>query len=227
MNNKIRNISFAILTAALAAFLLFSPAARADDLVLRLEPAITAGAGSTGNTFDVLLTNVDAAPAALGAFAFGIATSDTDISFTSADTSTTAPYVFAGDSFVDINGFTLYTSALPGQTLEASDLSNSGSGAIIGAGATVGLGRIMFDVAAGATPGGFAVTFEGFPTTSFADPNGNNLDFTSLAGTITITNSAAVPEPSIATLLICALALAALAILSQRGRAVGAANVTC
>ena len=66
----------------------------------------------------MLLTNTGASSVALGAFSYEITTSDTDISFTGADTSTTAPYVFAGDSFVDINGFPLYVNSLPSQTLK-------------------------------------------------------------------------------------------------------------
>jgi hypothetical protein len=217
MENKMRNLSLGIITAALLA-LLFSPAVRAD-LVFSLEPGISAGAGSTGNAFDVLLTNTGASSVALGGFSYGIITADTAISFTDADTSTTAPYVFAGDSFVVINGFTLFTNSLPSQTLEASDLSNSGVGAIIASGATVGVGDILFDVASGAAPGSFAVTFEPFPTTSLADPNGGNLDFTAAAGTITITGTVPVPEPATGSLLICAFAAAGFVSLIRRRRA--------
>ncbi len=153
-----------------------------------------------------------------GAFAYEITTADTDISFTGADTATTAPYVFAGDSFDDINGFTLYTNSLPSQTLQASDLSNSTVGAVIASGATVGVGDILFDVTSGATPGSFAVTFVPFPFTSLADPNGGNLDFTSAAGTIMITGTVPVPEPATGSLLICAFAAAGFVILIRRRR---------
>ena len=224
MHNKMRNLLLVITTATVTALLLLSPAVRADGFVFSLQPAITAGAGTTGNSFDVLLTNTGGAPVSLGAFAFGITTSDADITFTGADTSTTAPYVFAGDSFVDINGFTLYTNSLPGQTVEASDLSNSGLGAIIGAGATVGVGSILFDVASGATPGSFAVMFEDFPVTSLSDPSGNNIDFTSVPGTITITNSAPVPEPATGGLIIWVLAIGGFVIQIQRWRTGGAAS---
>ena len=126
----------------------------------------------------------------------------------SADTSTTAPYIYAGDSFVDINGFTLYTGSLGGQTLEASDLSNSGVDDNLGSGASVGVGRIFFDVAPGAATGPFAVNFVAYPFTSLANSNANNLDFTVDVGTITITNAAAVPEPAEGELVICGLAMA-------------------
>ena len=84
-----RNLSLGIITTALLA-LLFSPAVRAD-LVLSMQPVISAAPGSTGNAFDVLLTNTGASSVDLGAFAYEITTADTDISFTDADTSTTAP----------------------------------------------------------------------------------------------------------------------------------------
>ena len=204
-----------LVPAALAALLLFSAPAQAD-FIFSLEPGITAAAGSTGNFFDVLLTNTGGSAVTVGGFSFGITTADTDITFTNADTSTTAPYVFTGDSFDDMNGFTLYTNSLPGQTVEAADFSNSGSGESVGAGATVGVGRIMFDIANGATPGPFAVTFENSPTTSLSDNNGGNLDFTATPGTITITSGTTVPEPAQGGLMICALA--GFAILVQRRR---------
>lgn len=208
MRTRMRNIAIRfLLPAAAAALLLFPPALRADGLDLSIAPGTSASAGSTGNAFDVLLTNTGTSAVTLAGFSFGITTADTDITFTNADTSTGAPYVFAGDSFDDINGFTLYTNSLPGQTVEASDVSNSGAGESIAGGATVALASILFDVAPGATPGMFAVTFEDFPTTSFSDPNGTNLDFTAESGTITITsNTAPVPEPATGILIICALA---------------------
>lgn len=205
-NARINPAAF-ILSAALAALLLFAPASRADGLAVGIAPGTTASAGSTGNTFDVLLTNTGPSAINVAGFGFGIVTADADISFTDANTSTSAPYIFAGDSFDVINGFTLFTNSLPGQTVEASDLSNSGAGANIPVGATVALGNIVFDVASGATPGIFAVTFEDFPTTSFADSNGGNLDFTAADGSITITSGTPAPEPASSALLLCALAL--------------------
>jgi hypothetical protein len=211
MTTKTRiNPTGIFLPAALAALLLFAPALRADGLEVGIAPGVTASAGSMGNTFDVLLTNTGASAVTLGGFSFGIVTADTDITFTDATTSTSAPYVFAGDSFDDIFGFTLYTNSLPGQTVEASDVSNSGAGESIASGATVGLGSVVFDVASGATPGSFAVTFEDYPTTSLSDPSANNLDFISEDGTITITGVGAVPEPPTGELLICAVGSAIL-----------------
>ena len=69
------------------------------------------------------------------------------IVFTSSGMNTARPYLFAGDSFTQI------TLALPnndttagGQTIIASDLSDSVAGQLLLAGATLGLGRVFFDV---------------------------------------------------------------------------------
>ena len=224
MKNKMQNLMFGILILAALALLIFSPPASADGFQFSVEPGTSAGAGSTGNAFDVLVTNTSSSSLLLSGFSFGITTADSEISFTGATTSTVAPYAFAGDSFVDINGFTLFTNSLPGQTLEGSDLSNSGVGASIAAGETVGVGTIVFDVAAGATPGSFGVLFEDFPITSLSDSRGNNLDFTAQGGTITITNTAMVPEPTEGELMIFALAFAGFVILIRRGRTALRAN---
>jgi hypothetical protein len=205
-----------LFSAALAALLLFAPASRADGLQLSIASGVTATAGSTGNTFDVLLTNTGASALNVDSFAFSIVVADSDISFTDATTSTSDPYIYAGDSFVVINGFPLPVNSLPGQTLVASDLSNSGAGQVIGSGATFALGSIVFDVASGATPGVFAVNFDDGPITSFADPNANLLDFASISGTITVTPSTSpMPEPATSGLLLCALA--GLFLLHRRG----------
>ncbi|HLK22841.1 MAG TPA: hypothetical protein VKT81_28040 [Bryobacteraceae bacterium] len=216
MKNKMQYFRLGLLVPAFAALLISSTPLRAD-FIFSLDPVITAQAGSTGNVFDVLLKNLGASTVTVGSFSFGITTANTDITFTNADTSTTAPYIFAGDSFDDMNGFTLYTNSLPGQTVEAADASASLVGASVGAGVTVGVGRIMFDIANGATPGPFAVTFEASPTTGLSDTNGNGLDFTTTDGTITITPATnPVPEPAQATLLFCAFA--GIVLLSKRRR---------
>ena|ERR1035438_6375156 len=204
-----------LVPAALAAIALFSAPARAD-FVFSLESGINATAPSTGNTFDVLLKNMGGSDVLVGGFSWGITTSDADITFTGADTSTVTPYVFTGDSFDVINSFPLVTNTLPGLTVEASDFSNSGAGDVVASGGTVAVGRVMFDIANNATPGQFAVTFETTGINSLSDNNGSALPFTTQDGTITITPNTTVPEPSQGGLMICALA--GLAILLQRRR---------
>lgn len=218
MKIEIRTFRAGILVpAALAAIALFSAPARAD-FVFSLESGINATAGSTGNTFDVLLTNTGGSDVLVGGFSWGITTSDADITFTGADTSTVTPYVFAGDSFDVINSFPLVTNTLPGQTVEASDFSNSGAGDTVASGGTVAVGRVMFDIANGAAPGPFAVTFETTGINSLSDNTGTGLNFTTTDGTITITSITTVPEPAQGGLVICILA--GLAILPQRRRTV-------
>jgi len=189
--------------ATLTVLTTLSLPARAD-ILLSLESPITAQPNTTGDAFDVLLTNTGPSVANIASFSFGITTSDTDITFTDANTLTVAnSYIFAGDSFDVINGFGLATAS-GAQTLEASDASNSGLGANLASGATVGIGHVLFDVAAGAKLGSAPLTFEVFPTTSLSDSNGANVGFTATPGTINVATTA-VPEPSTIGLLFCAL----------------------
>ena len=124
-----------------------------------------------------------------------------------ANTSTSAPYIFDGLSLFgpDLTGPT------SGQSLIASDVFLVPfSGSTLGAGVTLGLGHILFDVALGAAPGVFPVTFTAFPATSLADPTGANLTIQTLsAGQITITGTAAAPEPRTLATLFFGLALLA------------------
>jgi len=214
MQSKTRSFRPGMLMAAALAVVFFSPAVRAD-FVFSLEPAITASAGSTGNTFDVLLTNTGPSAVTVGGFSWDITTADTDITFTNADTSSVTPYLFTSDSFDNDNSFPLFTNSLPGQEVAASDFSDA-SGDSVGAGATVGVGRVMFDIANGATTGPFPVTFQDLSgTNSLSDNNGGGLPFTTKDGAITITSATTtVPEPSHGGLIICALA--GLAIVLQR-----------
>ena len=205
---KYRIHSSTLTVLAGLATLMLSPAARAD-FIFSLQTPITANPNTTGNVFDVLLTNTGTS-ATIAAFSFGINTTDTDITFTGADTTTSvATYIFAGDSFDDINSFPLNTVPPPaGQTLDASDLSNSGLGTVVGTGVTVAVGRIFFDVANGAAFGPATVSFDTTNpgVTSLSDTDFNSVPFSTLPGAITITSSTTpVPEPASVGLLVCAL----------------------
>jgi hypothetical protein len=162
-------------------------------VILSVQPA-TAAAGSSGNAFDVDLTNSGPASLTVGSFSFGIVTANFNISFTDANTSTTDPYIFAGHSLFgpDLSGPT------SGQSLSASDLyAIPGSGFTLGAGRTVGLGHVLFDVSPSSTAGTFPVSLDVFPVTILSDPSGNSISIASLVpGEITITGGMAVPEPS-------------------------------
>lgn len=174
----------------------------------------TANAGTTGNAFDITLSNSGPSAITLGAFALEISVlPSTDVSFTSATTATSQPYVFAGDSLFGPN-----IDTLTGQTLDASDVCSACLDAIA-SGVTVGLAHVFFDVLPGAQPGLIAVSF-GLPYTSLSDLSGQLLDATLQSGTITINdNGTSVPEPSTLALL----ALPAIVLVRKRFGSPGAA----
>jgi hypothetical protein len=180
---------------ALAAFLLFLQPARAD-FIFHVDQPIHANAGSSGNVFDVLLTNAGVSPVSIASFSFGISAASPAIAFTEANISTAVDaYIFSGDSLA---GPVISTST--GQTLTASDFSNSGLGTSIGPGVTFGIGHILFSVGGNAASGPIGITFEAFPSTSLSDPNGGNVPFSTTAGAINVT-SVATPEPAPAGLV--------------------------
>jgi|SRR5581483_4507800 len=136
------------LLAGLLAALPFAGPARAD-LVLSFSDPGNVGAGSTGDSFDVMLTNTGSADVSLAVFTFEVATTSSDITFTDVTTATADLYIFAGNSLIgpDILG------ATTGQDLTAFDLYSGVGDATVAAGATVGLGHVLFDVAAIASSG--------------------------------------------------------------------------
>jgi len=184
----------------LAAALLVSAQVRAS-LIVAAGSAVSSSP-SSNDTLEITLTNTGPTALSLGSFSFEIEVTDSHVAFTSATTGTGAAYVFAGNSTF---GPTISTSA-PGQTLDASDLWAGAGGALVGAGATVGLGHVVFDVSAGALPGAITVTLSPFPATSLADSAGSPITIDSLVnGSIAISS---VPEPS--ALAFTLLGLAAL-----------------
>jgi hypothetical protein len=195
----------------MAMCLWWTHAANADPILSVNVQSVTATAGDTGDALDVTLTNSGDAVVTIGGFSFGIVTANTDITFTDATDATTAgPYIFQTDSLLgpDLAPFDF----VPGQSLIGSDLADD-SGITLSAGETLGLGHVLFDVAAGASPGIYAVTLESVESgaTSLSDPNGNPINVDSLnGGTITIDAAVSVPEP--ATLLLFAVGLVALGV---------------
>lgn len=205
-NRKFPNVRapFRFLIPAALAVALLCPALAEASIIISIQN-VNANSPSSGNAFDVLLTNTGAGSVALGAFSFELTTADADITFFSATTATTlAPYVFGSNSLF---GPIISTSA-PGQTMDASDIfSTPNSGTTLSAGASVGLGHVFFDVAAGGAAGAKAVNITAFPFTSLSDPSGANIPVdTASAGTITIL-SAATPEPSTLALMLVALSM--------------------
>ena len=105
----------------LCAMVLVCPSAHATTLLSFWPASVLVNAGAVGDSFDVLLTNNGPGTISIQSFSFQVSVIDPDITFTGADFSTGAlTYIFAGDSFDVINGFTLNTDSA-GQTMNGSD----------------------------------------------------------------------------------------------------------
>lgn len=178
---------------AMAGVLLVARPAAAD-LIVSVSSVPLALPGSTGNLLEVDLTDTGSSAVDVGSFTFGIGTNDPRITFTSADTSTTSPYIFDGHSFVQDFGVSLNTSS--GPSLVGSDLSDSLASTTVGAGDTVGLGRVFFDVSNGPGPAAVVPVVLDPNNTSLADDLGNPVPIDTLSnGSITLLGTS-VPEPS-------------------------------
>jgi len=181
-----------------------------------IDPAaISAHPGDVGDSFDVIFTNNGSAALSVAGFAFEVSVADTDITLTGADFSTNvSPYIFAGNSFDQINSFTLNYVNVDGyspQILDASDVTNDATGVSVGPGDSADLGEVLFDVADPAQAGPFAVTFTGEVSdvanaNNLATPEGDGISVDTFSGgTITVSP---VPEPS--SLLVGSMGLTAL-----------------
>jgi hypothetical protein len=160
--------------------------------------SVFASPGSAG-TIEVDVQNTGGASIVVGGFNFEIS-GDPDIDFTGAGFSTSAPYIFAGDSFDQANSLPLNIST--GSSLSASDVSNSGNGDTLGAGQTAGLALVTFSVSPTAALGPVTISFFTDPSdTSLSDQNGNPIMIDSFVnGTIDV-----IPEPPAAAMLLAAL----------------------
>ncbi|HEV3078921.1 MAG TPA: hypothetical protein VGY66_04055 [Gemmataceae bacterium] len=195
-------------------FVLTSATWTRADLIVAAQ-TVAANAGSSNNTLEIALQNTGVAPVNIAGFSFGVSTMGTDITFTLADVNTVVlPYIFAGHSLFGPN----ISTSPPGHSLTASDVDSNPSGTDVGPASTVGLGRLLFDVAPGAAAGPHTVAITPFPTTSLTDSNGINVPITTLVdGTIIVTaGPQLVPEP--ASLTSAGVALAAGAWLFVRRR---------
>lgn len=188
--------------------LLCSVPARAAALTLSIQSPVFANPGTSGNSFDVLLTNTSGSLVSIGAFAFEFSTASSDVIFTDATTGTlAAPYIFGGNSLFGPD----IATAAGGQDLTASDVyAIPGAGTTLSAGAMVALGHILFDVLATAPSETVITSFVDFPATSLSDELGNDIAIDSLlGGEIVIGSAVPVPEPSsLALLLTAAVSLA-------------------
>jgi len=162
--------------------------------------SVTDAAGSTGDTFDVTLINTGT-PVIIAGFSFGLNVGTSDLMFTGVSTgTTTAPYIFDSQSLFGPD-ISVQPPALPGQTLEAEDIfATISSGATIGTGVTVGLGEVTFNLDPGTPSGGIPLSFISADG-SLTDQNGNPIAFSTEDGTVTVTGTAAAPEPAMSGFL--------------------------
>jgi hypothetical protein len=182
-----------------AAVVLAAIAVPASGEVILDIGSVFASPGSSG-TIEVDVTNTSGASIVVAGFTFEIS-GDSDIDFTGAGFSTSAPYIFAGDSFDQANSLPLNSTT--GSSLSASDISNSGNGDTLVAGQTAGLALVTFNVAPTAALGPVTISFSSDPTnTNLSDQNGNTIIIDGFVnGTIDV-----IPEPSGAAMLLVALA---------------------
>jgi hypothetical protein len=183
----------------MAVALAMSAMPASGDVVIFIAGPVLAAPGSSGNTIEVDVQNTGA-PILIAGFDFEIAANSV-VDFTGANFSTSALYVFSGDSFDQAYSQPLNTST--GISLSAGDISNSGAGVTLGTGQTLGLAQVTFDVSPAAALGLVTVSFSADASnTNLSNPDGDSIAIDSLlGGTIDV----AVPEPSTAAMLLAAL----------------------
>jgi hypothetical protein len=157
-------------------------------LIFTIQELGEVAPGSGEYALDVLVTNDGLADVRIDAFSFALEGS-AGVTFTNATLDTVvAPYLFAGHSFF---GDILVKTGPP---LLASDLYDDIDGfAVLGAGGTLALGHVVFEVAPRTSP--YTITLLGYPDTG-----------ASYRGADILPPTPAVPEPSTAILALAGLA---------------------
>jgi hypothetical protein len=212
MHGPFASWSWRGIPALVAAALILSIALPTRAGIIVSVESVSANQGTTGNTLEVDVQNTGT-PVDIASFSFEISVAaGSGVSFTRADINTVVlPYIFAGNSAQGPN-----IDTATGTTLDASDNAATGS-TTLGTNATLALGRVFFDVSASASPGPVTVSLTPFPSTSLSDPNLNDIHIDTLSnGTITITGTSVVPEPT--ALLSATLGLLAIAWFVRRTR---------
>lgn len=188
---------FVALTILLGLSALAASRPASAALVVRVQPANVI-AGSTGNTFDVVLQNNGPGSMAVDGFSIGLEVAS-GIQLTGASTDTLTSYIFDGHSL-----FGPAIATQTGTTLTASDFHADLLGSrTLAAGEIVGLARVTFDVSPAAA-GLYTVSLLSFPDTSLSF-QGEDVPIANLEGADFFVT--AVPEPS--GLVLASLGLAA------------------
>ena len=184
-------------------------------LIIGISPTNTNAAAGSSGFFDVTLTNNTAATPGIAGFSFSLTSGSANLTFTGATTAV-ANYIFAGNSFAnDFTGGDLRGNPGFPPTFPASDTTSNGLNRTLAGNSTVGLGRVFFSVAGGASAGPISVTVANTAATSLSDSLGRAVALgTSVNGTVTVTAGALTPEPGTFGLLL--LALPGLALLKKR-----------
>ncbi len=193
------------IAATVLACAMTAPAAQADELIVSLSPLSDVAAGSTGNGFDVLLTNGSPSAVSIAGFFFEVLASSPGVTFTGATTGTATPYIFGADSLFgpNIAEFGSGSGDLGASDLDAVDQIS------LAAGSTVGLGHVLYNVSPTAPTETVSFDLAGFPGTSLSDDLGNDVAIQSFTGgKFTINGAVAgVPEPSTLVLLLAIMPL--------------------
>lgn len=169
---------------------------------------VTVSAGVTGASFDVVITNNGPSAQNIASFAVAFSIGSTNITFTAANYSTSATYLFAGDSY-DVNSSSSLATTLSPQFIQASDISDSLNGTNLAAGQTLGLAHVIFNVAGGTAPGTYQVALatnctNGTGCTDLSDNAVVSVPFTTSNANITVRGIAATPEPATLALVLLA-----------------------
>jgi hypothetical protein len=187
--------------------------------------SVPAAQPSTGNTFDVTLTNTaGSAPVSVGTFVFEVTLANAQVNMTNATGLTDSSYIFFGNSLDEHSGAPLLLSTT-GQDLTAVDTAQAG-GTTVNPGASFLLGHVSFNVGSPTAAGPVTVhiSTEAQGGSSLSDVNGGNLDFTTQDGTITVGRAVnVVPEP--ASLVLCAVGGGSLLLAGWRRRSSRAMSV--
>lgn len=190
-----------LLTAALLSAASLAPAQAA--IILGLT-SVNANINSTGNVFELTLTNSGPSAVTVGGFNFGVSVSNTHLTLQDAKVTTvSAPYIFlGGDSFViDVLGSDSLLLSTTGQSIFGNDFRVTPfSGTSVVSGATFGLAKILFDVDSTALPGPVNATISLLAAeTSLSDENGASIAIdTYINSIITLQGNGPepIPEPS-------------------------------